>query len=122
MTFRDGWLRKPRSAVATQNGTEHGDATDGKKNSMQQLQQGKTGAGSLALAPPHETVRPERFGDKQHECKNEPDDKHGMHPPESDVAEAIPQIEREQHVKAAGAHDQDGSARLPSKAPLDGVE
>lgn len=56
---------------------------------------------------------------KQHQCKHRPQCHHQVHPPESAISEAAPQVCAHHQPQAAITSEQDPQPRLPGKTPFD---
>lgn len=64
----------------------------------------------------------ERLCDKQDKDEQQPQADHGLHPPEADCGEALPQIKPPRHVEAGQSDHDDCRARLPNEPMLNRLE
>lgn len=61
----------------------------------------------------------EGFHHEQHQGKDQPNQNHGMHPPEAKFCKATPCVEDMQHIESTQADNKRGEARLGSEAAFD---
>lgn len=79
------------------------------------VQPGKGRVGCVRRPAGKVPVQDERFRREQHECEQQPDAHHRMHPPEPRRSESPPQVSPCRHPESGQSNHDDCRARLPDK-------